>query len=86
MEIKTYQYEINALNLNHRIQQLKFYFNIHHIYKEQKVLFSRLKLEGHALTLWEIHMKRIRVEGDPLVTRWEDFKTLIKSQFYSIGY
>ena len=26
------------------------------------------------------------MEGDPLVTRWEDFKTLIKSQFYPIGY
>jgi hypothetical protein len=31
-------------------------------------------------------METLRLEGDPLVTRWEDFKTLIKSQFYPIGY
>jgi hypothetical protein len=30
-------------------------------------------------------METLRLEGDP-VTRWEDFKTLIKSQFYPIGY
>jgi hypothetical protein len=29
-------------------------------------------------------METLRLEGDPLVTRWEDFKTLIKSQFYPI--
>jgi hypothetical protein len=31
-------------------------------------------------------METLRLEGDPPVTRWEDFKTLIKSQFYPIGY
>jgi hypothetical protein len=45
-----------------------------------------LKLEGHALTRWEIHTKTLRLEGEPLVTIWEDFKTLIKSQFYPIKY
>jgi hypothetical protein len=44
-----------------------------------------LKLEGHALTQ-EIHTKTLRLEGDSLVTMWEDFKTLIKSQFYPIEY
>jgi hypothetical protein len=28
----------------------------------------------------------LRLEGDPPITRWEDFKILIKSQFYLIGY
>jgi hypothetical protein len=54
--------------------------------EEKKISFSRLKLEGHALTWWESHMETLRLEGDPLVTKWEDFKTLIKSQFYPIGY
>jgi hypothetical protein len=31
-------------------------------------------------------METLRLEGDPPVTMWEDFKTLIKSQFYPIGY
>jgi hypothetical protein len=31
-------------------------------------------------------METLRLEGDPPVTKWEDFKTLIKSQFYPIGY
>ena len=31
-------------------------------------------------------METLRLEGEPLVTKWEDFKTLIKSQFYPIGY
>jgi hypothetical protein len=31
-------------------------------------------------------METLRLEGDLLVTRWEDFKTLIKSQLYPIGY
>jgi hypothetical protein len=86
VDINPYQGEIDALKLNHWLQQLEVYFNIHHIDEEQKISFSRLKLEGHALTWWEIHTKTLRLEGDPPVTRWEDFKTLIKSQFYPIGY
>ena len=31
-------------------------------------------------------MKTLRLESDSPITKWEDFKTLIKSQFYPIGY
>ena len=31
-------------------------------------------------------METLRLEGEPPVTKWEDFKTLIKSQFYPIVY
>jgi hypothetical protein len=78
VEINPYQGEIDALKLNHWLQQLEVYFSVDHIYEGQKISFSRLKLEGHALTWWESHMKILRMEGDPLVTRWEDFKNLIK--------
>jgi hypothetical protein len=44
---------------------------------------NRLKEKSH---WWEIHTKTLRLEGDLPVTRWENFKTLIKSQFYLIGY
>jgi hypothetical protein len=84
VDINPYQGEIDALKMNHWLQQLEVYFSIHHIDEGKKISFSRLKLEGHALTWWEIHTKKLRLEGDPPVTRWEDFKTLIKSQFYPI--
>jgi hypothetical protein len=86
VDINPYQGEIDALKLNHWLQQLEVYFSVHHIDEGKKISFARLKLEGHALTWWESHTETLRLEGDPPVTRWEDFKTLIKSQFYPIGY
>jgi hypothetical protein len=79
VDIKPYQGEIDVVKLNHWLQQLEVYFNVHNIDEEKKFSFSQLKLEGHALTWWEIHMETLRLEGDPPVTKWEDFKTLIKS-------
>jgi hypothetical protein len=45
-----------------------------------------LKLEGHALTWWKNHVETNKMEGDIAINRWEDFKTLINSQFYRIDY
>jgi hypothetical protein len=50
VDIKTYQGEIDALKLNHWLQQLEFYFRIDHRDEEKNISFSGLKLEGHALT------------------------------------
>jgi hypothetical protein len=50
VDINPYQGEIDALKLNHWLQQLEFYFSVHHIDEEKKISFARLKLEGHALT------------------------------------
>jgi len=86
VDTNPYQGHINALKHNHWLQQLEVYFIIHHIDEEQHILFARLKLEGHALTWWEIHTETLRMEGDPLVTRWEELKTIMNSQFYTIGY
>jgi hypothetical protein len=86
LNINPYQADNIALKLNHWLQQLEFYFIIHHINEEQKISFTRLKLDGHALTWWEIHTGTLRLEGDLPITRWEDFKALIKSQFYPIRY
>jgi hypothetical protein len=55
VDINPYQSEIDALKLNHWLQQLEVYFNVHHIDEEQNISFSRLKLEGHVLNWWEIH-------------------------------
>jgi len=86
VDLNPYQGEIDALKSNHWLQQLEVYFSVDHIYEGKKISFSRLKLEGHALTWWERHNETIRLEGDLLVTRWEEFKILIKAHFYPIGY
>jgi hypothetical protein len=44
------QGEINALKLNHWLQQPKFYFSVDHIDEGCKISFARLKSKGHALT------------------------------------
>jgi hypothetical protein len=78
VDINPYQGEIDALKPNNWLQQLELYLSVHHIYEGGKISFARLKLEGHIETL--------RLEGDPRVTRWDYFKSLIKFQFYPIGY
>ena len=50
MDINPCQGEIDALKLNHWLQQLEVYFSVHHIDEAQNISFARLKLEGHALT------------------------------------
>lgn len=49
VDIKPYQGEIYSLKLNPWLQYSKVYFSIHHIEEKEKIPFSLLKLEGHAL-------------------------------------
>jgi hypothetical protein len=37
VDIKPHQGEIDAINLNHWFQQLKVYFNVHHMEKEKNI-------------------------------------------------
>jgi hypothetical protein len=86
VDINPYQGDNDALKQNHCLQHLEVYFSIHHIDEGQQISFSRLKLEGYALTWWESHTKILRLEGDLPITRWEELKNLMKSQFYLIEY
>jgi hypothetical protein len=86
VDIKPYKCDIDTLRLNHWLQQLEFYFSVQHIEEAQNIYFAIMKLEGHSLTWWEIDTKTLKLEGDPLVTKWEDFKILSNSQLYPIGY
>jgi hypothetical protein len=70
LDINPYQGDIDALKMSHWLHQLEVYFIVHHIDEEKNISFTRLKLEGHALTWWEIHMETLRLKGDLKVTRW----------------
>jgi hypothetical protein len=39
-------------------------FNVHHIDEGKNISFAILKLEGHALTWWEIQLEKNRLAGD----------------------
>jgi hypothetical protein len=69
VDIKSYQGEIDVVELNQWLQQLEFYFSVHTIREEKKTSFAKLELEGHAQTLWESHTKTLTLEGDPLITK-----------------
>lgn len=86
VDIKFYHGKIDTLKLNYQLYQLEVYFNNHQVEEESKNSFEWLELEVHALTEWESHMETLRLEGEPPVTKWEDFETIIKSLFYPIGY
>jgi hypothetical protein len=65
---------------------MEVYFNMHEVTRNQKIYFSWLKLEGDALTWWESHTVRRELANEPLVTHWEVFNDMMKSQFHPIGY
>jgi hypothetical protein len=86
LDIKPYQDESVVIKLNQWLYYLEVYFSVHNIGEDPNISFVQLKLEGHAQTWWESHMQTLRLEGDPILTKWEAFKTLIKFQFCPIGY
>jgi hypothetical protein len=53
VDIKPYIKEVDVIRLNQWLQQMEVYFNVHEVTRKQNIYFSRLKLEGHALTWWE---------------------------------
>lgn len=77
--IKPYQGDINALKLNHWLQDLDVYFSVYNIEEEIKISCAYLKLKDHVLIWWKIHKETLKLEGYPPIIKWEDFKTLMKS-------
>jgi hypothetical protein len=85
VEIEPYQGDIVVVELNNWLQQLYFYISFHNIKQEKNIPFSQLKLEGQALTWWEIYIETLRLEGDPPITMWEAFKTSLSPNFTLLG-
>lgn len=41
VDIKLYRGELDTLKLNHWLQQIKVYINVHHIEEEENIFFLR---------------------------------------------
>jgi len=68
------------------LKQLEVCFGIYQIQETQQISFSCLNMNMHALLWLESYMDAVRIRKNHMVIKWEDFKELIKSQFYPIGY
>jgi hypothetical protein len=86
LEIPMYDGQVNVEKLNSWLKQLEVYFGLYQIKETQHISFSHLKMSRHALLWWESYVDALRIGKNPMVTKWEDFKALLKSQFYPIGY
>jgi hypothetical protein len=86
IEIPMYDGQINVEVLNSWLKQLEVYFGLYQIQETQQISFSHLKMTKHALLWWESYVDALRIGKNPMVMKWEDFKALLKSQFYPIGY
>ena len=80
------QGDVNVERLDHWLKQLEVYFNIHGITEEQKISFARLKMGGHPLVWWESYVETLRLSKEELISSWEDFKRLLREQFYPLGH
>jgi hypothetical protein len=67
--------EIDALKLNQWLQYLEVYFSVHEVSEAQRISFSHLKLEGHALTWWESDVIARRLGNEPPMKNWKCLRT-----------
>jgi hypothetical protein len=86
VDIKPYTREVDVIKLNQWMQQMEVYFSMHEVTGKQNIVFSWLKLEGHALAWWESDAVSRALGNEQPMTNWELFKDIKKSQFYPIGY
>jgi hypothetical protein len=78
--------ETNVEVLDSWLKQLEVYFGLYQVQETQHISFAHLNMTGHALLWWESYVDALRIGKKPMVMKWEDFKALLKSQFYPIGY
>lgn len=43
----------------------------------QTISFERLKMGGHGLVWWEIHLESLKHDNQPPITPWDAFKNLL---------
>jgi hypothetical protein len=78
--------DANPENLYNWIQWVELYFRVQHIDEDEvKVKLASLQLEGTALVWWERKLEEISKCGN-LLSSWSEFKSVIRNQFYPLGY
>jgi hypothetical protein len=78
--------DANPENLDNWIRQVEVYFHVQHIDEEEfKVQLVSLRLEGPALVWWERKIQDIS-KCDNILSSWLEFKSVIRKQFYPLGY
>jgi Ty3 transposon capsid-like protein len=86
VEIRPYDGQMEPEKLNNWIRQLEVYFSCYSFSDKEKISFSRLKMDGYALLWWESLCQERFLTKQKQVVDWEEFKTLVKAQFYPMGY
>ena len=66
---------------------MEVYFQIHSVVNDvDKIYFARLKMSGHALVWWEIHVENLNYEHLLEISSWNEFKELLRDRFYPLGH
>jgi len=87
VNIPTFGGEVDAEKVNNWLKQLKVYFQIYGVVNDvDKISFSRLNMSGHALVWWESHVETLNHEHFYEISSWNEFKELLRDQFYPLGY
>jgi hypothetical protein len=77
---------VNPKNLDNWIRWVEVYFHVHHIDEEEvKVQLASLQLEGITLVWWESKIQD-RSKCGNVFSSWSEFKSMIRNQFYPLGY
>jgi hypothetical protein len=84
--IPTFDGQVNVEVLSSWLKQMEVYFGLYQIQEAQQIYFSHMKMSKHALQWWESYVDAPRIGKMNMITKWEDFKALLKSQFYPIRY
>lgn len=72
--------------LNNWIRQIEVYFICYAFSDKEKISFSWVNMEGYALLWLEILCQEKFITKKKVVIDWEEFKTLVKAQFYMMNY
>jgi hypothetical protein len=78
--------DTNPEKLDNWIRQVEVYRLVQHIDEEEvKVKLASLRLEGTTLVWWESKLQD-RSKCGNLLSSWSKFKSVIRKQFYPLGY
>jgi hypothetical protein len=82
LEIPMFNGQTNVEALDSWLKQLEVYFGLYQIQETQQISFTHLKMTRHALLWWESYVDALRIGKNPMVTKWEEFKALLKFSLF----